>query len=63
MGLDVYKLKIVRNYSGELTQESINEQSNIHLIVKSEFEQCLDTKNNLRLNELFENLKIVCKKY
>lgn len=57
MGLDVYKLKIVRNYSGELTQEAINEQSNIHLIVKSEFERYLGTKNNLRLNDLFEKFK------
>ena len=62
MGLDVYKLKIVRNYPGELTADAIYDNSNLKLVIKSDFEEYLETRNNKRLNELFTKFQDGVKK-
>lgn len=53
MGLDVYKLRIVRKYDGVLDYSEI-EDAGYHVIIKSEFEEHMLTSENTNLNNLFE---------
>lgn len=62
MGLDVYKLKIDRNYNGPLDAGHINDLPGYHVILKAEFQEFLGTKDNKNLNELFEYFKDSVKK-